>query len=766
MGVRSLLTKVFGNREPAAVAAGEAAAGMGMTRPFAPGEPIGPYDGFSRHPRARDFVTGYNIATRPRTHERVAFETLRGMIDSYDVAQICIWHRIDSIRALDWSLVPSRGYHGDVDAAIDHGMRVLAKPDRQTPFSSWLAAYLWDILAFDGGCLFKQRNRRGDVIGLATVDGTTIAPLLDYWGGSPEPPAEAYVQYVQGLPWNWLTRDDLVYQPFRPRTNSPYGTAPLESCLLNANTDLRFQLYFLQRFTDGNIPQAFAAAPENWTPTQIEQFQDIWDAFMLGDQAAKHQIRWMPGGSKITWSNEKQFDDHFSLFLMRKTCAAYHVVPADIGFTEDVNRSSGETQADVQHRVGDLPLAAHVQGVLTRFLQDDLHLPVTFSFDLGQEKEDRLTEAQSWKIYVESGAASADEMREELLGLPADPARPTPRFFATTRLGPVPLLAIEGVAGRVDPETYGPAKDQQALPQPVVPPAGVVPAAGTSDAKAARATTDAYQTHVREILHAEAPDVAKDAPAGITATTGITGVDLAGRRKIELAAFRKFRQHRRRSGDWRDFAFAAVDPVLARRLNDAGRLAVCKDTGHVGVAGLAIRAADTGRVLMLQRALDDTDPAAGCWEFPGGHVEGDETPLRAAWREWAEETGMLPPPGVQTGDWTSPDGVYQGHVWTVEDESCVPIHGDRDTITNPDDPDGDTIEALAWWDPQHLPGNAGVRPELADSLDMVLPELLRGQVVKADPKVPARTRAGVAGGTTGRSPTIGRRSSPQPPATP
>ena len=36
------------------------------------------------------------------------------------------------------------------------------------------------------------------------------------------------------------------------------------------------------------------------------------------------------------WSNEKEFSDQFSMYLLRKTCAAYHVVPSDLGFTEDV----------------------------------------------------------------------------------------------------------------------------------------------------------------------------------------------------------------------------------------------------------------------------------------------------------------------------------------------------------------------------------------------------------------------------------------------
>ncbi|NUR01362.1 MAG: phage portal protein [Streptomyces sp.] len=734
MGLRNRIGKAFGNRAaPPEVQAAEEAAGMGPTAPFSPGQPLNPYDGYSRHPRSQDYQTGYNIAARPKQNERVSFDTLRGLVEAYDVAQMCIWHRIDSIRALDWSLVPARGFSGDADEAINLGMQVLAKPDRQRLFPAWLATWLYDLLAFDAGALYRLRNRGGRAIGLRVVDGTTIAPLLDYWGGSPEAPAPAYVQYAQGLPWNQLTRNDLIYEPFRPRSSSPYGTAPLESIMLNANTDLRFQAYFLQRFTEGNIPAAFASAPETWTPQQIEEFQGYWDAFLMGDQKIKSQIRWMPGGGKIEWSNEKDFDDSFSLFLMRKTCAAYHIVPSDLGFTETVNRSSGETQADVQHRVGDLPLVSHIEGVLTGFLQHDMGLPVEFTFDTGQEKEDRLALAQAWQIYIDSGMASPDEGREELLGLPSDPQTPTPRFYNTTQGGPVPLLSINGLGGKIDPETFAPAEDQPIPAQPAVPAAGVIAAAGTTDAAAVDAAQDAYQGSVRQAAAVTKEGAAPAAADGITADTGLHGYDLddgdddaAELTKAELSAFRSFRKARRRTGIWRDFEFRHVDARTGRRLNQAGRATLRKDAGEIACAGLAVQALDTGRVLMLQRALDDDDPAGGTWEFPGGHLEGEESAVAAAAREWSEETGLILPFNPDalaalafgTGrGWTS--GIYAGFVYPVASESVLDL-GRRDQVSNPDDPDGDIIEAVAWWDPEQLVGNPAVRPELTAALHEVL----------------------------------------------
>ena len=760
MGVRTLIAgtagrvaKVFGPGVPAAMEAGEAAAQMTPASPFSPGEPIGPFDGFSRQPRSQDFATGVNIATRPRTHERVSFETLRGLIEAYDVAQIAIWHRIDSLRGMDWKLIAADNYNGDVTDAIPLGLAALRKPDHVHGFKAWFAKWMYDVLAYDAGSLYRLRNRGGKCIGLMPVDGTTIAPLLDYWGNPPgamaaagEPLPEAYVQFVQGLPWNWLTRDDLIYEPFRPRNNSPYGNAPLETIILNANTDIRFQTYFLQRFTAGNIPEAFASAPETWSPDQIEQFQAYWDSFMYGDQSQKHQIKWMPGGSTLAWSNEKDFTDTFSLFLMRKSCAAYHVVPTDLGFTENSNYSTGESQGDVQHRVGELPLMEYAEDILSRFVYDDLGLPLKFEFDRGEDQDDRLVQAQADQTYIDRAVVSPSEIREMRFGLPEPAGKMVPRVFFTSRAGPIPLNSLYAVAGEVDPENAAPVPGAP-LPQQVfsevegvlpVPPLVTAPLAEREFGPSAMPPSPPPQppsaTPPVATMPARKEAAAPAGGEGITTGTGITSYDLvrdedddedqpsAAVVKAELAAFRRFRQSRRRAGAWRDFTFTAVDPVRAHNLNDAGRLAVRKAAGEVAVAGLAVLAADTGRVLMLQRALSDDDPAAGTWEFPGGHLEGDESPLRGAWREWSEETGSIPPPGTQTGSWASPDGIYQGIVWTVDTEASVPVRCET-FVANPDDPDGDSSEAIAWWDPATLPGNGAVRPELLADIGAVMAAL-------------------------------------------
>jgi 2'-5' RNA ligase len=601
------VAKGFGSGIPPAIEAAEARSQMTPTSPFSPGEPIGPYDGFSRTPRSHDYVTGYNIATRPRTHERVAFETLKGLFGSYDVARICVRHRIASLRSLDYKLVSADGFEGDVSAEVAEGKRVLKRPDGKTLFKPWLAKYLRGVLSYDAGTLYRMRNRAGRAVGLSVVDGTLIAPLQDYWGNPPDAPAPAYVQYVNGLPWNWLTRDDLVYEPYDPQDDSLYGTAPLEDILLNANTDIRFQLYFLERFTSGNLPAGFASSPDAWSPDQIEQFQEYWDAFMLGDQSRKHQIRWIPSGSKLAWTNEKDFTDSFSLFLMRKTCSAYSIVPSDLGFTESVNKSSGESQADVQHRVGDLPMALHVQDILTAFLQDDLQLPLKFAFDLGEEQDDRVDQANADDTYMKMGVVGPSEIRELRYGW-SDP-EPIPRFIYTERAGPIPVSSLLAVAGETDPATELPVPGAP-LPKEVFggtegvlpnPPIKVMSLAEREFGEAAMPPAPPPQpkmTPADAVPDDDSGTVAKEGEAaggnvtaGITAETGLYSYDLDGRDDDddgpvtlapqaevakEMQAFRRFAKARRKSGEWRDFEFAAVSSADARRLNEEGRGSVAK----------------------------------------------------------------------------------------------------------------------------------------------------------------------------------------------
>lgn len=126
--------------------------------------------------------------------------------------------------------------------------------------------------------------------------------------------------------------------------------------------------------------------------------------------------------------------------------------------------------------------------------------------------------------------------------------------------------------------------------------------------------------------------------------------------------------------------------------------------GYEGVthAGIALVDANTGLVLMCQRAYDPTDApdVAETWEFPGGGLDEGEEPLAGALREFSEELGLPVPEDYEVvNGWRSKDEVYQGFVcvthagldlsgWVRTEEvqaaAWVPARANRDMVLRPE----------------------------------------------------------------------------------
>lgn len=172
-------------------------------------------------------------------------------------------------------------------------------------------------------------------------------------------------------------------------------------------------------------------------------------------------------------------------------------------------------------------------------------------------------------------------------------------------------------------------------------------------------------------------------------------------------------------------------------------------------SGVCLTGADTGRILMLQRALLGPDQGeaepdapidenAGLWEFPGGGIDPGETPDEGARREFAEETGVSLPADAQLlGQMDNPTDapMYRLFVYQIPAEAEYPI--DDRVHENPDDPDGDVTEALAWWDPAHVAaGGPNIRPEVAAMDWPGLEQIIAGNTQEAQPMDTVTAAAG------------------------
>jgi hypothetical protein len=480
---------------PAPIEGAVQAAGMGPSTYLGPGRPQAPVEGFSGVPRRFDYPVGVNMALSSRaSFGRTSWETLRELMRVYGVAQDCKNHKIDEIRSMEPLFTPAPGAKGDAELAVEVARKALEYPDREHPFEEWTALLFENMLTFDAGPIKRRRNRFGDVIGWENIDAPTILPYLDEHGRRPLAPAPAYAQKTHGIVREWFTAEDMYYLRFRPQTDSPYGMAPLESILLNANTDIRFQWHLLQMFTEGNIPGGFMEVPPDISsPDQVAEWQAYWNALYKGEQSIAGQLIAVPNGANFIETTPRVFDKAFPEYLAMQTARAFGVVPQDIGILSDVNRSTADAQGETQFRVKTLVWVYFFENLLNRMVQRDLGLPVQVKLDTGREQEDRLIAAQAWKIYIESGMASPDEGREELLGLPIDNEAPTPRIMVIGQsIVPLPKGGDTDPESMVDEEPKAPGAVEPPMPQLPPPPASVAKA-GEAGPKVGQGGTSSWR---------------------------------------------------------------------------------------------------------------------------------------------------------------------------------------------------------------------------------------------------------------------------------
>lgn len=135
------------------------------------------------------------------------------------------------------------------------------------------------------------------------------------------------------------------------------------------------------------------------------------------------------------------------------------------------------------------------------------------------------------------------------------------------------------------------------------------------------------------------------------------------------------------------------------------------DDGYEGVthAGLLVVAQNTGRMVLAQRAMDDSDDpdVQETWEFPGGSLDGGEDPQEGALREFFEEIGVDLRPGEVVHGWRAgADGHYQGFVLAVDDEFEV----------EPGLADPEEVQDVGWFTVEET-ATLNLRPEVA-ALDL------------------------------------------------
>lgn len=381
---------------------------------FGPMNPMNPVAPAEVAGRSFDYPVGYNLSPTTRQTELISFSELRNLADGYDLLRMVIETRKDQISTLKFNIVDRKTQLPDEKKGKDIE-EFLKYPDKDHDWETWVRALIEDLLVIDAPCCYPRKTIGGKLYSLDLVDGATIKRIIDQSGRTPTPPYPAYSQILKGVPATEYTKEELIYRPRNFRTNRIYGYSPVEQIIATVNIAMRRQFFQLSYYTEGNIPEALISVPESWQPSQIAQFQVMWDTILSGDASSRSKVKFVPPGTTLMEPKKDAIKDEYDEWLARIICFAFSIAPGP--FISDQNRATAETLQEQASKEGLLPVQNWLKNffdycLMFHFKEPGLEFRWCDIRDFNRERESKIVDTK-----LKNGTLTQNEARR-LDGLP------------------------------------------------------------------------------------------------------------------------------------------------------------------------------------------------------------------------------------------------------------------------------------------------------------------------------------------------------------
>lgn len=369
------------------------------------------------------------IRGQPR---RVDTNELRQFSQDFWVSA-CVKILMDEIASLDWDIVPKEEFKFDwVSDKIKEVKEFLKVPNKNNePFSHLIKALLKDILEIDAGVIVKvfdinsydfdniepksgapilkpkgQRN----MTELYVRDGASFLKEIDKFGFE-----QGYWQYSYQIPAHpmWFNRDEIVYVSEHNRSMSCYGYARTQS-ILDIVKSLHYSTLYNKRFFEETPIPDGAISLMDTNEVEMKDFMNYWNNEF---KAQPHKVailnkdlKWQPFAVS---QRELEFLDtqkwYFNIVI-----SAFGLTPSELGITDDLNRATSATQAELVKRKGIRPflkmLESYInEGILTEWDYEGIEFQ--FIYDDPAEKSARL---ENWNLELTMGVKTINEVRNEM----------------------------------------------------------------------------------------------------------------------------------------------------------------------------------------------------------------------------------------------------------------------------------------------------------------------------------------------------------------
>ena len=550
---------------------------------FSPFEPILPNpidipEEPSGRPRPRrwQFPVGWNLPVGQPGTEGVKlanFQVLRDLADVGSIprqaVEICKQDQLD----LDWGIIPTpaaeKAMQGNPSKRKDFESRkaelwswLMWEIDTgmYANFFQWLNAALEDLIVIDALAIHilpsvgkKAGPLNSSVAGLELIDGASVRPILNTWGGRPRPPEVAWQQFIWGVPRvdlmdilnlgpdatiedlkelnpimeqltttvdEW-TGDQLIYVMQNQRTNNPYGFGPVERCLLPISIMQARQTWQWEYYRSGSLPQVFMDPGEMIaTPEEARELQEAIN-MLGGDLGSRHQIIVTPPGAKTSDMKTVDLTDNFDTLMVSEIGMSFGLQLEDFGMTPKIAalNSSATARADTKGgqdkttRRSTIPRARIIERLFTRLFQVQFGCTdMMFSSGITETGESEDDLATRWMSYLKGSLVSIDETRIALNMEPLGEDWSTvPLAFTATGVSPLPT--------EIESANMGLESQQNMLDNPMPALGQAVPPAGGKKPPASDKPTNASGTNAPNMGHDDKPQTAAHAGARAAEST-------------------------------------------------------------------------------------------------------------------------------------------------------------------------------------------------------------------------------------------------------
>jgi hypothetical protein len=472
------------------------------TAPFGPGRRLSPApinvvrpDTQRAEPRLWEYPVSWNLQIDDRHH--VPWKVLQSAADM-PLFRKCIERR-KSVCQLDFTVTvdpravareaqASKMAKTDVESALrDQYMSEISRvtdwlqvPDRKNDldWAAWTSLLMENRLKFDAAVVYPRRTYGGDLYSLEVIDGKTVKPLLDEFGGRPLPPYPAYQQVMYGFPRGEFTADYdpdevdpitgkaripggypadvLYYKRSIYRSESPYGMSATEIALFDGLLWMRRMGWMMAEYTEGMAPTGLLETPEgsDWNPTQWQDWARALEDHLSGSTAERHKWPMLPPGMKLIQNEEvaERYKADYDLFLIKLIAGDFGLPASEVGFTEAgaLGASFHEGEEDILNRQTRRPDADWLSGYATNLAIRELGMPSVLRVQiLGLESEDEAAADAVAQEQVGNARATLNEDRARRGLPPYDFAEADMPMLMTAR----GLVFLEGASTQAPPGT-------------------------------------------------------------------------------------------------------------------------------------------------------------------------------------------------------------------------------------------------------------------------------------------------------------------------